>query len=76
MKDMTYAAQMTREARLRRALDRCGLALRKSRSRTPEHLHYGLYHIVDPYRSVIVEGGDLADYSMNLDDVEAFLKDR
>lgn len=41
------SAEKVREDRLRRAADRQGLTLRKSRTRDPRALDYGLYRIVD-----------------------------
>jgi hypothetical protein len=65
-----------REARLRSRLQRRGFALRKSRSRTPEHHTYGLYRIVEPNANLVVSGaGYDGDYTLDLDGVEAWLEE-
>jgi len=66
-------AEARRESALRARVRRRGFRLAKSRSRTPEHPEYGLFHIVDPYYNVIVAGYAGSGYSMTLDDVEAWL---
>lgn len=64
----------SREIRLRRAAQRQGLSLHKSRTRDPRALGYGLFHLADAeYR--IVAGGDYSGYSMSLDAVEVYLAD-
>jgi hypothetical protein len=55
-----------RENRLRAALRRQGLELRKSRRRDPLALDYGRYYLVDP----AING--LLDEASDLDQVEAW----
>jgi hypothetical protein len=59
---MTTPADKVYEDRIRRMTARRGLALRKSRTRTPGALDYGRYWLVDARRNFIVgdrNGGDL-----------------
>lgn len=63
-----------RENRARRAADRQGLALQKSRRRDPRALGYDSYRFADiATNSVRYGGGDAGGYSLNLDDVEEYL---
>ncbi len=66
--------EKVRENRLRRAAERQGLALEKSRARDPRALGYGRWRIVDPFMGVVVAGGGRCDYSLTLDEVEAYLE--
>jgi hypothetical protein len=61
-----------RENRLRRALDRQGYRLLKSRARDPRDLSYGGYQIVDHQRGGVVAGSGNANrgYALDLDAVE------
>ena len=61
------------EARIRRKARRNGLVLRKSRTRTPEALDFGLYHLVDPYYNVMIAGGYPFAFSLTLEEAEALL---
>jgi hypothetical protein len=61
------------EARLRRAAERQGLMLEKSRRRDPRAIDYGMYRILDPRRNVIVFGAHPHDYSLTLGEVEDWL---
>ena len=69
-------AERTREARLRRAAERQGLILQRSRRRDPRALEYGTYQLVDSSTNAVV----LADwdaqrgFGLDLDDVEKYLK--
>jgi hypothetical protein len=63
------------ENRARRALERRGLQLQKSRRRDPRAIDFGGYMIVDPATNSVVAGASHAPYQMTLDDVEAWLKD-
>ncbi len=63
------------ENRCRRALDRRGLTLQKSRRRDPKAIDYGGYMIVDAATNTAVAGASPIAFSMSLDDVEAWLKD-
>lgn len=65
-----------RENRLRRAADRQGLRLSKSRSRDPQAIDYGLYALVDVQTNGLVHPA-LADrwtHALTLDEVEEWLK--
>lgn len=58
-----------REQRLRRALNKCGYALRKSRKAiSPDNL--GGYMIVDLQTTGVVDG---SRFELNLDDIQAWL---
>ena len=63
------------ENRLRRALDRRGLQLQKSRRRDPRAIDFGGYMIVDPATNTAVAGSAPIAFAMSLADVEAWLKD-
>ena len=63
------AANKRREARLRRAAAKMGLALQKSRSRDPARMDYGRYRIVNAERGYVVTGGFPYGYSLSLDAV-------
>jgi len=71
-------AERVRENRLRRALERQGFRLLKSRARDPRALTYGGYQIIDPESGGCVagwsEGGKGPGYTFDLDDVEAWTK--
>ena len=64
--------EVRQERRLRRKADQLGLALRKSRSRTPEVPEYGTYGLTDPWTSTWVSDG----FGWSLDDVEEYLRAR
>jgi hypothetical protein len=62
-----------REARIRRMIDRQGYLLEKSRRRDPRAVGYGLFRIVDPTTKTVVAGeGQRAEYTMSLDEAEAW----
>jgi hypothetical protein len=61
--------EKVRENRARRAVDRRGLRLTKSRRRDPAAFDYGDWRILDG-RGIVIEG---ADHSMTLNDVERWL---
>ena len=61
------------EERFRGRLARRGFLLRKSRSRTPEHLGYGGYLIMDVATNSVVAGAWPYAFSMDIGDVEAFM---
>lgn len=61
--------EKVRENRLRRAADRQGLTLRKSRRRDPRALDFGWWMIVDLSTNMIIPGGD----KLSLDAVESYL---
>jgi len=63
-----------RENRLRRAAQRQGLALMKSRRRDPRAFDYGTYMLVDQQTNFIFARGDSqSGYGMDLDAVEGCL---
>jgi hypothetical protein len=55
--------------------ERQGFALEKSRRRDPHALDYGCYRVVDPNTNTVVAGYVPYDYSLSLDEVEAWLTD-
>jgi hypothetical protein len=62
-------AEKVRENRLRRAAERQGLLLKKSRRRDPRAYDYGVYWIVNARLNTL----ESPESGMSLDDVEAFL---
>ncbi len=58
-----------RENRLRQKATRLGLALRKSRSRTPEAPDYGTYCLADISADCLELGDRNTGYGCDLDDV-------
>ena len=62
----------TPENRARRALERRGLQLQKSRRRDPKAATYGGFQIYDPTSQTVITGG-MPPFSMSLTDVEAWL---
>jgi hypothetical protein len=72
MDTTTDAAETAREVRLRRAAQRQGLRLHKSRTRDPQAIGYGLFHISD-LDNAAVAGTGCSGYSMSVDDVEVYL---
>ncbi len=62
------------ENRVRRALDRRGLVLHKSRRRDPRAIDFGGYMIVDAATNSVVAGASPVAFSLTLADVEAWLK--
>jgi hypothetical protein len=68
--------EKVRENRLRRALDRQGYRLLKSRARDPRDLTFGGYQIVDPAHGGLVEGWGNANrgYALDLDGIEDWAK--
>lgn len=72
----TDAAFKVRENRVRRALDRQGFKLLKSRARDPRDLTFGGYMVVDHQFGGAVAGGHGnagRGYSMGLEDVERWV---
>ena len=65
-------AEKTHENRLRRALDRQGYRLEKSRARDPRDLTFGGYQIIDTATGGVTAGWGNANrgYAFDLDDVE------
>ena len=67
-----YSTNKSKERRLRRALNRQGLALRKSRRRTNfNYYDEGGYMIVNPYINGCIAGPRC---ELTLDDVEEYLE--
>jgi len=64
----TSPSEKVRENRLRRAAERQGLALSKSRRRDPRALDYGTYTLTDLATREIV-----SDKKSDLDDIERYL---
>jgi hypothetical protein len=63
-----------RENRLRRAAQRQGLMLAKSRRRDPRASDYGTYMLVDAQTNTLTAWGLPPGYGMSLDDVEDALR--
>lgn len=71
---MTSEADKVRENRLRRAAERQGLQLVKSRRRDPRAMDYGTYMLTDPATNTVVVGTAATGRSeWTLDDVEDYL---
>ena len=62
-----------KENRLRRAAERQGLRLVKSRRRDPRAFDYGKYMLVDVQTNAVVHGLVAGRIGADLDDVEAYL---
>jgi hypothetical protein len=71
---MTKDEEKIRENRLRRAAQRQGLMLAKSRRRDIHATDYGTYMLLDAQASAVVASGARSGYRMSLDDIEAELK--
>jgi hypothetical protein len=65
--------ERSREQRLRRAAERQGYKLVKSRRRDPRALGYGRWYIVEAERNFIVIGTEGGHPNMDLDAVEEWL---
>lgn len=72
---MSATAEKVLENRCRRALQRRGLQLVKSRQRDPHAAGYGGFAIIDPSANAIVAGGIGSHEAMDLDEVRAWLGD-
>jgi len=57
------------ENRLRRAADRQGLRLEKSRLRDPRAIGFGTYQLVDLATNTLVSHGLQGGYGLGLDDI-------
>ena len=64
-----------RENRLRRAAQRQGLTLAKSRRRDPRATDYGTYMLVDQQTNAVVAHGMQLGYGLNLDEIESALNE-
>ena len=62
-----------REKRLRRAADRQGLRLERSRRRDPRALGFGTYRLVDARTGGVVAAGTADGFGLTLDQVEQHL---
>jgi hypothetical protein len=62
-----------RENRARRAAERQGLTLVKSRRRDPHALGYGTYMLVNSRTGGVVAAGSEGAYGLTLDEVEDYL---
>lgn len=71
--DMTAKEYKVMENRLRRAADRQGLRLEKSRARDPRAITYGTYMILDASTTALVAGDSTNGYGLTLDEVEEYL---
>jgi hypothetical protein len=60
----------TREARLRRAAQRRGLRLEKSRQRDPRGLVFGSYQLVNIEQNAVVASNTSTGYGLSLDEIE------
>lgn len=63
------AADKVRENRLRRAAERQGLALVKSRRRDPRAVDFGLYWLTNPATNTL----ETHEHGLSLDEIEAYL---
>lgn len=72
MQDTTEKA---RELRLRRAAQRQGFAVARSRCRIPEAADFGMYAIADAHTNTWAAGIGPTGHSMTIDDVERWLTD-
>jgi hypothetical protein len=70
---MTTQEYKVLENRLRRAANRQGLRLEKSRARDPRAIGYGTYHLVDVDTNTLASYGYQQGYGLNLEDVWRFL---
>jgi hypothetical protein len=68
---MTDQAEKIRENRLRRAAERQGFVLRKSRRRDPRAKDYGVYWLLKEHRADVIPANP--DARMSLDQVERVL---
>ena len=64
-----------RENRLRRAAQRQGLMLTKSRRRDPRATDYGTYMLVDQQTNAVVAYGLQSGYGLSLDEIETALNE-
>ena len=70
---MVPVAETMRERHLERAAERQGLSVQKLKGRDPCVAGYGLYRIVDARPGNDVVGGEAVQYSMSLNEVDAYL---
>lgn len=72
---MRGAADKIRENRLRRAAERQGLLLQKSRRRDPRAVDFGTYMLVDANTNAVVASGLQSGYGLSLDEIEEELSE-
>ncbi len=70
---MDTPSENAREARLRRLARRQGLALVRSRNRTPGTLVFGTYGLIDQYGNAWAATHGADGYGLGLDEIEAWL---
>jgi hypothetical protein len=71
---MTDQQRKVLENRLRRAADRQGMRLEKSRLRDPRAIGYGTFMLTDAATDTVVYAGDAQlGYGLGLDDVARYL---
>jgi len=71
---MRSETEKARESRLRRAANRHGCRLTKSRSRDPNNIDFGLYSVIDnEYNCIVNEANVNSIYAWTLDDVEGWV---
>jgi hypothetical protein len=63
-----------RENRVRRALQRQGYVLVKSRARDPRALGYGQFLIADQQNNIVAGGHGPSGFDLTIDDVERWAK--
>jgi hypothetical protein len=71
---MTDQEYKVLENRLRRAAERQGLRLEKSRARDPRAIDYGTYHLVDKSSNTVVAHGLQSGYGLALDEIAQHLR--
>lgn len=64
-----------RENRLRRAADRQGLVLMKSRRRDPRAVDYSTFQLTDASTGALVVWGSQSGYGLTIDQVEKALSE-
>jgi hypothetical protein len=70
---LTVAADKIRENRARRAAERQGLTLVKSRRRDPRALGYGRFMLTDSRTGAVVAQGSERGHGLTLDQIEDYL---
>lgn len=71
---MSPVQYKTYENRLRRAADRQGLRLEKSRSRDPRATDYNTYMLVDVATNTLSAYGAQSGYGLGLDEIDQALQ--
>jgi hypothetical protein len=72
---MTPTDYKVYENRLRRAAERQGLRLEKSRRRDSRAIDYGTYRLVDIASGGVVAGSVTTTYGLTLDEIETALSE-